>query len=238
MVEMQEANRALSQATANSLILFDEIGRGTATYDGMALAQAIIEFVHNRVHAKTLFSTHYHELTALDQSLKQLRNVHVGAVERDGDLVFLHQMQPGPADKSYGIHVAKLAGMPAKLLDRAEVILEQLEQTAEDQPAVAPETAQTAAEAPTQPTETPTPEPAKADPVSSAAAAPVEPAKTETPVAPVAADQQLSLFTDEPELNPAQAKVLSQISDLNLMGMTPMAVMNQVYQWQQKLAKK
>lgn len=238
MVEMQEANRALSQATANSLILFDEIGRGTATYDGMALAQAIIEFVHNRVHAKTLFSTHYHELTALDQSLKQLRNVHVGAVERDGDLVFLHQMQPGPADKSYGIHVAKLAGMPAKLLDRAEVILEQLEQTAEDQPAVAPETAQTAAEAPTQPAETPTPAPAKADPVSSAATAPVESAKTETPVAPVATDQQLSLFTDEPELNPAQAKVLSQISDLNLMGMTPMAVMNQVYQWQQKLAKK
>ncbi|MBY7147170.1 DNA mismatch repair protein MutS, partial [Levilactobacillus brevis] len=137
MVEMQEANRALSHATANSLILFDEIGRGTATYDGMALAQAIIEYVHNRVHAKTLFSTHYHELTALDESLKQLKNVHVGAVERDGDLVFLHQMQPGPADKSYGIHVAKLAGMPTKLLQRAEVILTDLEQSAANQPAAA-----------------------------------------------------------------------------------------------------
>ncbi len=112
MVEMKEANEALSHATANSLILFDEIGRGTATYDGMALAQAIIEFVHDHVHAKTLFSTHYHELTVLEDSLKGLKNVHVGAVEKDGELVFLHQMQDGPADKSYGIHVAKLAGLP------------------------------------------------------------------------------------------------------------------------------
>ncbi|WP_125765743.1 DNA mismatch repair protein MutS [Levilactobacillus mulengensis] len=238
MVEMQEANHALSQATANSLILFDEIGRGTATYDGMALAQAIIEYVHNRVHAKTLFSTHYHELTALDQSLKQLRNVHVGAVERDGDLVFLHQMQPGPADKSYGIHVAKLAGMPAKLLDRAEVILEDLEQSDEDQPLSTPETAQTPAQAaPTtaesvapvqeQPAESVKPEPVASEPTA-------EPSERTEP----ATDQQLSLFTEEPELNPAQAKVLAQISDLNLMGMTPMAIMNQVYQWQQKLAKK
>jgi len=242
MVEMQEANHALSQATANSLILFDEIGRGTATYDGMALAQAIIEYVHNRVHAKTLFSTHYHELTALDQSLKQLRNVHVGAVERDGDLVFLHQMQPGPADKSYGIHVAKLAGMPTKLLDRAEVILEDLEQSAEDQPLSAPETAQTPVQAAQtapesavpvqeQPAESVKPEPAVSESTQKPVPESVEPTEPAT-------DQQLSLFTEEPELNPAQAKVLAQISDLNLMGMTPMAIMNQVYQWQQKLAKK
>jgi len=238
MVEMQEANHALSQATANSLILFDEIGRGTATYDGMALAQAIIEYVHNRVHAKTLFSTHYHELTALNQSLKQLRNVHVGAVERDGDLVFLHQMQPGPADKSYGIHVAKLAGMPAKLLDRAEVILEDLEQSAKAQPLAAPETAQTPAQtAPAVPesaasVQKQSTEPVKAESTVDGPA--TEPSEATAP----ATDQQLSLFTEEPELNPAQAKVLAQISDLNLMGMTPMAIMNQVYQWQQKLAKK
>ena len=93
----------------------------------MALAQAIIEFIHDHVHAKTLFSTHYHELTALDKKLKHLTNVHVGAIEKNGELIFLHKMQPGPADKSYGIHVAKLAGMPDSLLQRADVILKRLE---------------------------------------------------------------------------------------------------------------
>lgn len=230
MVEMQEANRALSQATANSLILFDEIGRGTATYDGMALAQAIVEYVHNKVHAKTLFSTHYHELTALDDVLPQLKNVHVGAVEQDGDLVFLHQVQPGPADKSYGIHVAKLAGMPDSLLQRADVILQQLEQQAADAPTVAKETeSQTKPATPTPTATTPEPTP----PATSAQ--PATPVSEAQPVADT--DQQLSLFTDEPELNPVQAKVLTQLKDLNLMGMTPMAIMNQVYQWQQKLNK-
>ncbi|WP_390405024.1 DNA mismatch repair protein MutS [Lacticaseibacillus jixiensis] len=127
MVEMMEANAALSHATASSLILFDEIGRGTATYDGMALAQAIIEYLHDHVHAKTLFSTHYHELTSLADSLDKLQNVHVGAVEEKGTLVFLHKMLPGPADKSYGIHVAKLAGLPQSLLNRADTILASLE---------------------------------------------------------------------------------------------------------------
>ncbi|GED81657.1 DNA mismatch repair protein MutS [Latilactobacillus curvatus] len=127
MVEMMEANRAIMNATQNSLILFDEIGRGTATYDGMALAQAIIEYIHDNVHAKTLFSTHYHELTSLADSLTALKNVHVGAVEENGELVFLHKMLAGPADKSYGIHVAKLAGMPTPLLNRADIILDQLE---------------------------------------------------------------------------------------------------------------
>lgn len=141
MVEMLEANAALSHATASSLILFDEIGRGTATYDGMALAQAIIEFLHDHVHAKTLFSTHYHELTSLSDSLAKLKNVHVGAVEEHGNLVFLHKMMPGPADKSYGIHVAKLAGLPADLLARADTILKQLEADAPNKtaPASAPQ---------------------------------------------------------------------------------------------------
>lgn len=133
MVEMKEANDAIENATPNSLILFDEIGRGTATYDGMALAQAIIEYVHNNIGAKTLFSTHYHELTVLDESLKRLRNVHVGATESNGELVFLHKIQPGPADKSYGIHVAKLAGLPEGLLHRANDILTKLEQQADEQ---------------------------------------------------------------------------------------------------------
>lgn len=127
MVEMMEANQALQYATANSLILFDELGRGTATYDGMALAQAIIEYIHREIRAKTLFSTHYHELTILDQELPHLRNQHVGAIEKDGDVVFLHKMMSGPADKSYGIHVAKIAGLPPMLLKRAAVILRSLE---------------------------------------------------------------------------------------------------------------
>jgi len=127
MVEMMEANQALRHATPNSLILFDELGRGTATYDGMALAQAIIEYIHKNVKAKTLFSTHYHELTVLEESLPQLKNVHVGAVEQNGEVVFLHKLMDGPADKSYGIHVAKIAGMPADLLSRAATILSSLE---------------------------------------------------------------------------------------------------------------
>ncbi|GAA3024581.1 DNA mismatch repair protein MutS [Tetragenococcus solitarius] len=127
MVEMMEANQALLHATPNSLVLFDELGRGTATYDGMALAQAIIEYIHQHVGAKTLFSTHYHELTVLQDELPQLKNIHVGAVEKDGELVFLHKMMEGPADKSYGIHVAKIAGLPEDLLNRADNILQALE---------------------------------------------------------------------------------------------------------------
>lgn len=127
MVEMTETNEAIANATPNSLLLFDEIGRGTATYDGMALAEAVIEHVHEKVGAKTLFSTHYHELTALEGRLAGLQNIHVGAVEEDGDLVFLHKVTPGSADRSYGIQVAKLAGLPTSLLKRAATILQELE---------------------------------------------------------------------------------------------------------------
>ncbi|WP_047981196.1 DNA mismatch repair protein MutS [Ornithinibacillus contaminans] len=127
MVEMLEANHAISHATERSLILLDEIGRGTSTYDGMALAQAIVEYIHNHIHAKTLFSTHYHELTALEESLPRLRNIHVRAEEYEGNVVFLHQIREGAADKSYGIHVAKLASLPEPLIERASVILTGLE---------------------------------------------------------------------------------------------------------------
>lgn len=128
MVEMLEANHALQHATENSLILLDEIGRGTSTYDGMALAQAIIEYIHDHIHAKTLFSTHYHELTQLEESLQHLQNVHVKAEEHDGNVVFLHQVEPGAADESYGIHVAQLANLPSALITRASEILHQLEE--------------------------------------------------------------------------------------------------------------
>ncbi|MBB5356113.1 MULTISPECIES: DNA mismatch repair protein MutS [Anoxybacillus] len=127
MVEMLEARHAIVHATQNSLILFDEIGRGTSTYDGMALAQAMIEYIHDRIGAKTLFSTHYHELTALEQRLPRLKNVHVSAIEENGKVIFLHQIKEGPADKSYGIHVAQLAKLPLDLIRRAEQILLEFE---------------------------------------------------------------------------------------------------------------
>ncbi|MCL1630814.1 DNA mismatch repair protein MutS [Sporolactobacillus sp. CPB3-1] len=128
MVEMDEANYALSHATQNSLILLDEIGRGTSTYDGIAIAQAIVEYIHDHIAAKTFFSTHYHELTFLEEKLDRLRNVHVGAIEENGTVVFLHKVLEGQADKSYGIHVAKLAGLPDHLIQRADEILRGLEQ--------------------------------------------------------------------------------------------------------------
>lgn len=127
MVEMMEVNNALVNATRNSLILFDEIGRGTATYDGMALAQAIIEYVHENIGCKTLFSTHYHELTALESSLKNLKNVHVSAEEVKGEVVFLHKVKDGAIDKSYGINVAKLAKIPLDIILRATDILNKLQ---------------------------------------------------------------------------------------------------------------
>lgn len=127
MVEMMEANKAIRLATPQSLILFDELGRGTATYDGMALAQSIIEYIHEEIGAKTLFATHYHELTRLSDTLSQLENVHVATLEENGQVTFLHKIAAGPADKSYGIHVAKIAGMPESLLARADIILSQLE---------------------------------------------------------------------------------------------------------------
>jgi DNA mismatch repair protein MutS len=128
MVEMLEAKNAIVNATQNSLILFDEIGRGTSTYDGMALAQAIIEYIHERIGAKTLFSTHYHELTVLEEELKKLKNIHVSAVEHNGKVVFLHKIKEGAADKSYGIHVAELAELPKELINRANELLMQFEQ--------------------------------------------------------------------------------------------------------------
>ena len=123
MVEMREANYAIQEATENSLILFDELGRGTATYDGMSLAQAILEYIHDKIKAKTLFSTHYHELTFLEKDLKQLKNVHVSALEENGHVTFLHKVKPGAIDKSYGIHVASLANLPKSLIERAEDVL-------------------------------------------------------------------------------------------------------------------
>ena len=129
MVEMVETNYALRHASENSLLLFDEIGRGTATFDGMALAQSIIEYIAAKIHAKTLFSTHYHEITRIEDHISSLKNIHVGVKETEEQITFLYKVEDGAMGKSYGINVASLAHLPEELLSRAKVILNELEQT-------------------------------------------------------------------------------------------------------------
>jgi DNA mismatch repair protein MutS len=129
MVEMVETANILHHATPRSLLILDEIGRGTSTYDGVSIAWAVVEYIHNHPHlrAKTLFATHYHELTQLADLLPGVRNYNVAVSESDGQVVFLHKIIPGGADRSYGIHVGQLAGLPGPVVQRADEILRQLE---------------------------------------------------------------------------------------------------------------
>jgi DNA mismatch repair protein MutS len=127
MVEMTETARILNAATAHSLVILDEIGRGTSTYDGISLAWAITEFLHDEIRCRTLFATHYHELTELPQTLPRCSNWNVAVHETGDDVIFLHKIVPGAADRSYGIHVARLAGLPRDVIARADTILDQLE---------------------------------------------------------------------------------------------------------------
>ncbi|KWW11001.1 DNA mismatch repair protein MutS [Peribacillus simplex] len=210
MVEMLEARNAIMNATENSLILFDEIGRGTSTYDGMALAQAIIEYIHEEIGAKTLFSTHYHELTILASELPKLSNIHVSAIEQNGNVVFLHKIKEGPADKSYGIHVAKLADLPKPLIERAAAILAHLEK----------ENGQVKA-MPEQPVER--------------VKAPIAEVVPES-----ADEAQLSFFGEEAPRgkatsSPKEKKVLDDIKSLDILEMTPLEAMNILYKLQKKL---
>jgi DNA mismatch repair protein MutS len=127
MVEMVETARILNTATPRSLVILDEIGRGTSTYDGLSLAWAIVEHLHDTLTARTLFATHYHELVELERTHVGVRNYNVAVKEWDDQLVFLHRIARGGADKSYGIHVARLAGIPREVNERAKDILAQLE---------------------------------------------------------------------------------------------------------------
>jgi DNA mismatch repair protein MutS len=126
MVEMTELANILHTATAESLVVLDEVGRGTATYDGISIAWAATEYLHNEVRAKTLFATHYHELTTLADHLERVVNVHVAADERDGDVTFLRTVREGPTDRSYGVHVADLAGVPEPVVERSREVLDRL----------------------------------------------------------------------------------------------------------------
>jgi DNA mismatch repair protein MutS len=129
MVEMVETANILHHATSRSLLILDEIGRGTSTFDGLSIAWAVLEYLHNhpRLRCRTLFATHYHELTKLSEQLPGVRNYNVAVAEEGKQVIFLHTILPGGADKSYGIHVAELAGLPRSVVNRANEILSQLE---------------------------------------------------------------------------------------------------------------
>ena len=223
MVEMLEAKNAITNATRDSLILFDEIGRGTSTYDGMALAQAMIEYIHDKISAKTLFSTHYHEMTTLENELQKLKNVHVSAVEQNGKVVFLHKIREGAADKSYGIHVAQLAELPADLIERAAEILHILEQT--DTPISPGSESQKSLDSVR---ETLQDEQDK---------------QSMLQAAETAAASQLSFFDEAPEQKKAsgaskkEKQVLDQLNGLEILDMTPLQAMNMLYELQKKLRK-
>jgi len=133
MVEMVETAAILSQSSNRSLLILDEVGRGTSTYDGLAIARAVVEYIHNnpKIRAKTLFATHYHELTEVAHYLPHVRNYNVAVTEEGSRVIFLHKIVPGGADRSYGIHVAQIAGVPKAVTDRANEILEQLEGNAD-----------------------------------------------------------------------------------------------------------
>jgi DNA mismatch repair protein MutS len=128
MVEMTETARILNMATPQSLVILDEIGRGTSTFDGISLAWSIVEYLHERIGCRTFFATHYHELTALAERFERINNLNVAVREWNDEIVFLHKIVPGSADRSYGIHVARLAGVPKEVVKRADEILADLEQ--------------------------------------------------------------------------------------------------------------
>jgi DNA mismatch repair protein MutS len=132
MVEMVETANILNHATPHSLLVLDEVGRGTSTYDGLAIARAVVEHIHDRIGARTLFATHYHELTALADRFKRIHNANVAVAEDGADVVFLHRVVPGGADRSYGSHVARLAGLPSSVTERAGEALHDLETQAQN----------------------------------------------------------------------------------------------------------
>ena len=223
MVEMLEAKNAITNATKDSLILFDEIGRGTSTYDGMALAQAMIEYIHDKISAKTLFSTHYHEMTSLENELEKLKNVHVSAVEQNGKVVFLHKIKEGAADKSYGIHVAQLAELPADLIERAAEILQILEHT--DTQVSTELKSLKSADSVREPLQNGHEKQSMLQAAETAAAA------------------QLSFFDEEPEQKKAsgsskkEKQIIEQLNGLEILDMTPLQAMNMLYELQKKLRK-
>ncbi|MBX0326650.1 DNA mismatch repair protein MutS [Oscillochloris sp. ZM17-4] len=211
MVEMTETAALLVQSSRRSLIILDEVGRGTSTYDGMAIARAVVEYIHDepRLQCRTLFATHYHELTALEGPLARLRNYHMAAVEQGDHVVFLHELRPGSADRSYGIHVAELAGIPQSVIRRAGELLAELEGARKDEGRRMKDEAQEGHALP--------------QPVSSVPT-PVHPSSLISHPSP-----QLSLFDLAP------SPVVEYLRRLNINELTPLDAMNKLYELQKLL---
>ncbi|MGO0061616.1 DNA mismatch repair protein MutS [Brevibacillus fluminis] len=237
MVEMLETKNALQKATANSLILLDEIGRGTSTYDGMALAQAVIEYIHEEIGAKTLFSTHYHELTRLEEMLPRVVNVNARCEERGGKLLFLHRIEPGRADKSYGIHVAELAALPDKVISRARQILHELENEKPTAPAAEQISFDSLWTAPQIVAER------EVAQVPAAQSAPLateqQPIKEQAAAAAMqAAPEPQPQAKEEPALTADQLlamELLQELRKVDANQLTPLAALMQVYDWQKRM---
>ncbi|NLJ84977.1 MAG: DNA mismatch repair protein MutS [Firmicutes bacterium] len=211
MVEMNEINTALSQATDRSLIIIDELGRGTSTYDGMALAQSIAEYIHDICRARTIFSTHYHELARLALAKPRIKNLRMEVWEEGQEIVFLYKVGEGAADRSYGIHVARLAGLPKEVLKRAQSILGDLEpetpyrQLSLDRLFLAREHVATAAE------------------------------ETDMSIQEVAAAKiKIEEESGKPD---AESTILREIKEMDLSHWTPLEALNQVAKWQSRLKK-
>ncbi|MCZ8513088.1 DNA mismatch repair protein MutS [Paenibacillus filicis] len=224
MVEMMDIQVMTEKATPKSLVIIDELGRGTSTGEGMAIAQAVIEFLHDRKGCKTLVSTHFHELAHLEDSLCQLRNYRMAVKESGQQVTFLRKLVRGAADTSYGIYCAQIAGLPSSIIDRSYELLLAFEARGEVQQAER---------------ETAAAQQAETVPVETASAAAVPPATASAP-APV---EQLSLFAamEEPAVRPAKRdakgeKVLEQLRAADLMNMTPMAAMNLIFELKKHLS--
>ncbi len=191
MVEMTETARILNTATARSLVILDEIGRGTSTYDGISLAWSVAEHLHDRIGCRTLFATHYHELTDLAKSLPGVSNLNVAVREWQDEVIFLHKIVDGAADKSYGIHVARLAGVPREVLERAKQILSRLEQ----------------------------------DHLDERGKSKLAKKRVSRP----GGDLQLTLF------GPAEHPLVDKLRQLDINGLTPLAALTQLKEWQDEL---
>ena len=225
MVEMSELSNILHTATDESLVILDEVGRGTATYDGISIAWSATEYLHNEVRAKTLFATHYHELTGLAEHLPRVANVHIAADERDGDVTFLRTVRDGPTDRSYGIHVADLAGVPAPVVDRAQDVLGRLRE-------------EKAIEAKGDGSS----EPVQA--VFDLSSGSMERAATTDGGATSGAGTQTSLETAsssdtesdrQTELEPEKADVLADLEEVDVNETSPVELLTKVQEWQGRL---
>ncbi|WP_290813005.1 DNA mismatch repair protein MutS [Halovivax sp.] len=236
MVEMSELSNILHAATEDSLVILDEVGRGTATYDGISIAWAATEYLHNEVGAKTLFATHYHELTSLAEHLPRVANVHVAADERDGDVTFLRTIRDGPTDRSYGIHVADLAGVPDPVVDRASDVLDRLreEKAIEARGGGSAEPVQAVFDL-----ESGTMRTGGGDGgprVSTDEGVTEAPASTDGGEAGATAGEgATSEAENEPAIDPETAKILEELASVDVNETPPVELLGRVQEWQERL---